>query len=718
MTRCVRLTLLFCLALALGARCGAMVPVPSEIASSHFIVSVNGTSTPVMHAALNLYFLNFEAHPHTVITVTADSDGFWDRGVEVQPWRLNIRPQRAGRTITFTLDDPAGIPEKISISRPGDFFSDSEMLYLFANPAESQPPTASTPGVRFYAPGVHHENIDAQSGDNIYLADGAVIFGSLNIWQADHVHVFGRGIIVYDGPQNPADDDGWMHKKNWHCIVMDQAHDISIEGITCVVRSRTWQIQMKDSRHILFDNIKVIGANAGNANADGMDWLGGGDTIVRDSFIRAADDVFALQSSWDGYGPVAFAEQGKPVTNIQVQGGVFSTSISNIVRAGWPEKNFEGGNFTMQDADVIHMGLGGCGIPFALMELWATPHGRGQSAGFHFNNIRMEDWYSLTQLEEPVEGVGDVSFNGVMGLESPSLVPSTLEGSIHDVSLTNTVLAGAPINSAQAIPLDALDGAAAPTFPTAFAEVQVKATQGLIRPRDKVHFEAITSTKRLQFHWFFGDGERASGRRVKHRFPDTDGTLLDGSGRFRVLLEAQDAAGHALWTYTPVIVSQTLQPAHTAVGAVAQPGLGYSYAALTDGVPSTQKAQAGIVLAPTLKAVLDVVPQPPSAYTVTFQGDLQVPADGGYTFALIANEQASIEVDGVPLAQSLPPIAQVCGMAGSAARLVRGVIPLQHGLHHVRVAESHHAGKDDFQFLWQGPGFALQPVASANWSHE
>jgi len=62
-----------------------------------------------------------------------------------------------------------------------------------------------------------------------------------------------------------------MHKRNWHCIVMDQAHDISIEGITCVVRSRTWQIQMKDSRNITFDNIKVIGANAGNADADGMD---------------------------------------------------------------------------------------------------------------------------------------------------------------------------------------------------------------------------------------------------------------------------------------------------------------------------------------------------------------------------------------------------------------------------------------------------------------
>ena len=281
--------------------------VPAEIASSHFVVTIDGRESPVMHAAMNLYFLNFEAGRNCLVTVTADRDGFWAEGVEVQPWRLNIRPLRTGRTITFHLRGA----EKISISRPGDFGSEAEMLYLFANPKETPAPSYGTSGVRYFGPGVHRENIDAASGDHIYLAPGAVIFGSLNLWQVDHVTVTGRGVIVYDGPQNPADDDGWMHKKNWHCIVMDEAHDISIEGITCVVRSRTWQIQMKDSRDIVFDNIKVIGANRGNANADGMDWLGGGDTIVRDSFFRAADDVFSMETGWDGYGPESFSHPGQ-----------------------------------------------------------------------------------------------------------------------------------------------------------------------------------------------------------------------------------------------------------------------------------------------------------------------------------------------------------------------------------------------------------------------
>lgn len=50
-----------------------------------------------------------------------------------------------------------------------------------------------------------------------------------------------------------------------------------------------------------FDNVRVIGGCPGNANQDGMDWLGGGDTLVRDCFFRASDDVFTINGNWLGY---------------------------------------------------------------------------------------------------------------------------------------------------------------------------------------------------------------------------------------------------------------------------------------------------------------------------------------------------------------------------------------------------------------------------------
>jgi hypothetical protein len=681
----------------------ALAPVPPEIASNHFVVTINGHQTPVMHAALNLYFLNFEAHKHMTISVTAPTDDFWAAGVDVQPWSLGIRPRREGRTITFKLDGPA----KIAISRPNDYLTQAETLYLFANPSEKDAPVAARPGLRYFGPGAHTENIDAHNGDTIYLAPGAVVFGSLNIWKVDHVKVFGPGVIVYDGPQNPRDDDGWMHKPNWHCIVMDNAHDISISDITCVVRSRTWQIQMKDSRQIVYDNLKVIGANAGNANADGMDWLGGGDTIVRNSFFRAADDDFALQSSWDGYGPAAFSEQGQPVTNISIENTVLSTSISNIVRVAWPRKNFEGGNFNMKNSDILQTGIGGCGVPFALMELWADPDGRGSTSGYHFQNIRLDDWYSLFSLRQPTP-VRDVQFTDIAGLATPSIVPSEMSGDIAGVSLDNVVLAGKVVHSAVDLPVDVAGGATPPNISDSGPTVQVIRPHGWLHPHATVRLEARpeNSYTPLHYTWLFGDGASATGRRVKHHFPDADGTFLDGSGLYRVLLHASNNTDRNTWMYVPVVIRDTQLPA--LAGTAGTPGVVYRLKSIDEAAVRT-----GTVT--TLS--LDQVHPPKADYSVGFSTDVDVPEDGGYIFTVIANDSSSISMDGKTLGTSPVPFAQVCGLAGSAARAVTVTVELSKGLHHLDVLESHGEGIDDFKVLWQPPGQAIEPIPADRLSH-
>ncbi len=456
----------------------SIAPVPDEIRSDRFTVTIDGHPTYFSHAAANYYFLNFDLKGKAKIVITAPSDDYWAKGVEVQPWSLNIRPALKGRAIAFTLTHPA----KLSISRPGDHLAGAEMLFVFANPPETDAPRPDAPKIRYYAPGVHHESIDAHTGDTIYLAPGAVIFGSLNIWQVENVKVFGRGVIVYDGPQDPNDDTGWKNQPNWHCIVMDNARNIEISGITCVVRSRTWMIQMKDSRFITFDNVKVIGGSDANANQDGMDWLGGGDTVVRDVFIRAADDVFAMQGNWDGYSHEAMIAPGHDVTNITVENSVLSTSISNIVRAAWPEKIFNSANFTLRNSDVIHMGIGACGIPFALLDFWATNGATGHTSGYHFENLRLEDWYSLLQIEQPNPSVRDISFKNIWAIETPSLVPSTLLGDVDGITFDHVRLADKVIASNSDVPLDLESGAKQPSYSNATPHAAFTYSTGALQP--------------------------------------------------------------------------------------------------------------------------------------------------------------------------------------------------------------------------------------------
>ena len=685
------------------AHASKVVPVPEEMRTERFTVKVDGKEAAIAHAATSYYYLNLDLprHGRTTITITAPTDDYWARGVEVQPWQENIRPVRSGRDISFVLDHPA----QLSIARPGDHLGGAEMLFVFANAAEKHPPTRASARLRYFAPGVYHENIDAHTGDSIYLAPGAVVFGSINVWQVDNVRIFGRGTVVYDGPQDPAHDTGWMHKRDWHVLVMDNAHHISVSGITLVTRSRSWMIQMKDSRFIDFDNIKVIGGCEGNANQDGMDWLGGGDTVVRNSFFRASDDIFAMYGNWDGYEPDVLTKPGHDVSNIRIENSVLSTGISNVVRANWPRKTFNSSNFLMRNVDVMHMGVGGCGIPFALMEIWADPGGHGDQGNYRFEDIRLEDWYSLVQLQQPNPRIHDIAFRNVWSLESPQMVPSTLKGDVDGVHLENVKGPDKPVLFPDAKDVTNSTPADAIQAEFKFAPLNAAAGQTIV-------FDASSSRgAKLKYLWLFGDGTSAKGPIVHHALPDTEGTLRDGSGRFRVLLQVTDARGNVDWYYRPVVIRASLNPAVTEAEAL-QPGLHYSfYQGEWPSLPDFAALPiAGKGSVDTLSAA---VHEHSTNYGYVFEGYLRVPADGGYVFDLLGRDAARIEIDGQTVAESPAVWKQVCGSVGNSVQMATGSVGLRAGLHRLRVSMTQSSGDDAFAVEWQGPGLPLTPIATS-----
>lgn len=679
------------------------VPVPVTLRAAKFQVSVNGRPAYFMNAAANYYDLNLLLQKPLDITITAPSADYWAKGVEVQPWRENIRPLRNGAAISFHLDHPA----KLAISRPGDHLGGAEMLFVFANAVEANAPVATARGVRYFGPGIHVGGIDARSGDRIYLAAGAVILGGLNVWDVHDVKVWGLGTILYDGPQNPNDDEGWKNQKNWHAIVMHNARDIEIRGITCIVRSRTWMIQMRDSRFVTFDNVKVIGGSPSNANQDGMDWLGGGETTVRNSFIRAADDIFAMQGNWDGYDAALMRVPGHDVTNILIENSVLSTSISNVVRAGWPTKTFNTNNFTMRNSDVIEMGIGGCGIPFALLEVWGTPDAHGNHGKYLFDDIRLEDWYSLVQLQQRAPALRDITFRNIWAIDQAASSGSTLLGDVSGVRFEGIRLGKQNAATADELDVTATGGAATPAV-----------TDGTTVPHVSFVTERSGDGKTFTFkaqgaasyEWFFGDGTRGTGESVTHAYADEEGTVWDGSGRYRVMLHGVAGTGSA-WTSDSVIVKTELQAAQAVM--MTAPGLRYS-AVQGDlaAVESASSESAGVALE------LDSVHRPRADhYALAFEGFVDAPSDGGYRFTELSRDGSRLTIDGHVVLKNATAWPQVCGSVGNAVQQVSGTVGLMKGKHKVKVEMSQSAGEDAFALLWQGPGIALQRVPGSALSH-
>ena len=685
--------------------------VPSEMRSTAFTVKVDGHPVDVAHAAASYEFVSFDITGSVWVEITAADKTFWDKGVDIQPWRLGLRPVRQGATIRFKLAGPA----KLSIARPGDFLNHAAMLFLFAG--TPPPPMPRDPKIHAYLPGVYRGSLNPKSGETIYLAPGAYIFGSLNLFNVQNVKILGRGTIVYDGPQDPNSDEGWMQKPDWHCIGALGARDVEIDGLTCIVRSRTWSIQMKDSTGFVYDDLRVIGGNPGNANQDGMDWLGGGDTVVRDAFIRSSDDVFAMQGNWDGYSEADLVRPGHDVQNILIEHSELSTSISNIVRAAWPQKSFNSRNFTLRDSDILHGGIGACGQTFGLLGVWGAKGASGEHTNYTFENLTLDNWYSLVQMEQESPGLHGFTFHNIWALDQPPLADSTMTGDVADVTFDNVKYGQTRVSGNADMPLTVATGAQPARFPDAHGPLAAFSVDTpVIAPREAVGFTAKASPG-VRYTWLFGDGTQGHGRRVSHRFPDAEGTALDGengAGRFRVLLHTEDKAGLEDWAAQSIVaVAKWHDAADPAVPTLS--GLAWKiYPGTWSDLPDLTKEQAVFNgEGPSLNADA----QGFTRYATTWDGFIDIPADGGYTFHLIDRDGARLAIDGMEVAKTGPPFAQVCGSPGNALRYDRGSLGLRAGKHALHLEELHSVSQGSPRLLWEGPALPLTDVPPAAFSH-
>jgi len=716
----LRLLLAALLALPVVADAATRVqaaPVPPEMRATEFTVRVNGQAVDVAHAAANYQYVSFDGRGPFDVEITAAAAGFWDKGVDIQPWRLGLRPVRQGQTIRFRLAGPA----KISISRPGDFLNYAKMLFLFAG--APLPPLPRNPKIIAYQPGVYRQSLNPKSGETYYLAPGSYFFGSLNLWKVENVKILGRGTIVYDGPQDPNSDEGWMQKPDWHCIGALESHNVEIDGLTCIVRSRTWSIQMKDSGGFVFDDLRVIGGNPGNANQDGMDWLGGGDTVVRDAFIRSSDDVFAMQGNWDGYTDEEMVRPGHDVQNVLIEHSVLSTSISNIVRAGWPRKTFNSRNFTLRDSDILHGGIGACGQTFGLLGFWGANGAKGLHTNYTFENLFLDNWYSLAHMEQEYPGLQGFTFRNIWALDQPPLADSSMVGDVAGVTFDNVKYGQSRAAGNADLPMTTGDGAQA----AAYTAQQGAVAEFTVAPEVFAPGEKITFTAQAQpgahYTWLFGDGTQATGRRVHHRFADAEGTELNGAatgaGRFRVLLHVEERAGESNaasedWAAQGVVAVARWYEAIEVAG-VTVPGLAWKiYPGVWTELPDLTAEHAVFNgEGPNLRADA----QGFTHYAAAWDGFIDIPADGGYTFYLMARDGARLVIDGVEVAKTGPSFAQACLSPGNATRFDRGSLGLRAGRHAIHLEGLHSASQGVPRLLWEGPALRLTDVPPAAYSH-
>jgi hypothetical protein len=155
------------------------------------------------------------------------------------------------------------------------------------------------------------------------------------------------------------------------------------------------------------------------------------------------------------------------------------------------------------------------------------------------------------------------------------------------------------------------------------------------------------------------------------------------------------------------VVSNELKPAHV-FQTTTDDGLHYRYLEMDTPDLDALAPKEGEPLpgvngeSPTFS--LAAVKPRAENYALEFDGYVEVPADGGYTFTMLSNDAGKMMIDGAVVATAKTPVEQVCGSVGNAVQPAVGSVALAKGKHRIVVEETHTKGVDGFKVLWQRPG--------------
>lgn len=112
------------------------------------------------------------------------------QGVVVRPANLKIKPTVEGNRIAFDLDRPRQVVVEVNGMH--------QALHLFGNPPETDVPAKDAAGVRYFGPGVHQAGkIVMENNQTVYIAPGAVVYGSIHATGAKKIRIAGRGILEH-----------------------------------------------------------------------------------------------------------------------------------------------------------------------------------------------------------------------------------------------------------------------------------------------------------------------------------------------------------------------------------------------------------------------------------------------------------------------------------------------------------------------------------------
>lgn len=395
-------------------------------------VTVNGKPLFLYEAPVNLNRA-FSEHPELTSTPmgyfdfsgTADivikAPGVKITSAVVRPLSLGITPKINGDTLEFAIDKPGNFTIELNneIERA---------IHIFANPIEKNPPKKTDSKVLYYGPGVHKAGIvDVKSGQTVYIAGGAVVYGAFHAEGMKGITVTGRGILC-----------GSIYNR-WKetTIPIDFRHceGVNIDGVI-FMDPAGWTVNTYFCDHIKIDNIKIISARP---NGDGITMQSCTNMTASNCFVRTWDDSLVVKDYDNG------SSKNITFSNINIW-----TDLAQSCEIGYETLGPSIENVTFKDINILHnfhkpaMSIHNSdnaavkNIHYSNITVEDAQMGMGDSTGANYL-IDLSIGVSQWSISKQRGTISDVYFDNI-SLLSGQIQPSRIRGDSEENLITNVFI--------------------------------------------------------------------------------------------------------------------------------------------------------------------------------------------------------------------------------------------------------------------------------------
>ena len=321
-------------------------PKPQGLtAAEDFSVKVNGKEVFVYDSKVAA-FTSFAFDGQVDIEITPGHDVKW---LDIRPLNLNIQHTLENNIIRFKLTNPCNLSFELN----GE---SGRVFYLFANPIEKNPPKPTDKNTIYFESGKVHDigHVDLKSNQTVYIADGAVVYGSFSAKNAKNINISGYGIL--DGSKVGYEAKKENNYVKPRMLKFTKCKDFHINGIV-ILDSYGWTVSQKNCKNSSITNIKHINWRFGS---DGIDLVGSSDVTIDGCFLRDNDDCVTIKT-WGGDPEIPYKDvaKGNDIKNITVTNTVFwNMAYGNAMEIGFELQADSITNISFINCDVIHCDRG------------------------------------------------------------------------------------------------------------------------------------------------------------------------------------------------------------------------------------------------------------------------------------------------------------------------------------------------------------------------